>query len=80
MKIYAAYGINEFIICCGYKGYVIKEYFANYFLHHCRLPLRLKNNRMDVLRNGVEPLDRHARRHRREDDDGRAAQARRANM
>jgi glucose-1-phosphate cytidylyltransferase len=55
MKIYAAHGFNEFIICCGYKGYMIKQYFANYFLHHADCRFDLKNNRMDVLRNGVEP-------------------------
>jgi glucose-1-phosphate cytidylyltransferase len=55
MKIYAAHGISEFIICCGYKGYMIKQYFANYFLHQADCRFDLKNNRMDVLRNGVEP-------------------------
>jgi glucose-1-phosphate cytidylyltransferase len=55
MKIYAAHGITEFIVCCGYKGYVIKEYFANYFLYQADCRFDLKNNRMDVLRNGVEP-------------------------
>ncbi len=54
MKIYAAHGIDDFIICCGYKGYIIKEYFANYFLHQCDCRFDLKNNRMEVLRNGVE--------------------------
>ena len=54
MKIYAAHGVDDFIICCGYKGYVIKEYFANYFLHQCDCRFDLKNNRMDVLRNAVE--------------------------
>ena len=54
MKIYAAHGIDEFIVCCGYKGYVIKEYFANYFLRHCDCRFDLKNNRLDVLKNGVE--------------------------
>jgi glucose-1-phosphate cytidylyltransferase len=55
MKIYTAHGINEFIICCGYKGYMIKQYFANYFLHHTDCRFDVKNNRMDVLRNHVEP-------------------------
>ena|SRR5688572_4717831 len=54
MKIYSAYGINDFIICCGYKGYMIKEYFANYFLHHSDVRVDLKNDRLEVLRNGVE--------------------------
>lgn len=55
MKIYAAHGITDFIVCCGYKGYVIKEYFANYFLYQADCRFDLKNNRMEVLRNGVEP-------------------------
>ena len=55
MKIYAAHGIRDFVICCGYKGYMIKQYFANYFLYHADCRFDLKNNRMDVLRNGVEP-------------------------
>jgi glucose-1-phosphate cytidylyltransferase len=55
MKIYTAHGISEFIICCGYKGYMIKQYFANYFLHHTDCRFDVKNNRMDVLRNHVEP-------------------------
>jgi glucose-1-phosphate cytidylyltransferase len=54
MKIYSAYGINDFIICCGYKGYVIKEYFANYFLHRSDVMFDISNNRMEVLKNGVE--------------------------
>lgn len=55
MKIYSAYGVNEFIICCGYKGYVIKEYFANYFLHRADVMFDISNNRIEVLKNGVEP-------------------------
>jgi glucose-1-phosphate cytidylyltransferase len=55
MKIYSAYGINEFIICCGYKGYVIKEFFANYFLHCSDVTFDLKNNDIQVHQNGVEP-------------------------
>src|SRR5262245_52971379 len=54
LKIYTAHGITDFIICCGYKGYMIKEYFANYFLHQSDCRFDLKNNRMEVLRNGVE--------------------------
>ena len=45
MKIYSYYGINDFIICCGYKGYMIKEYFANYFLHKSDVTIDLKNNK-----------------------------------
>jgi glucose-1-phosphate cytidylyltransferase len=55
MKIYATHGITDFVICCGYKGYLIKEYFANYFLHNADCRFDLKQNTMHVLRNGVEP-------------------------
>lgn len=55
MKIYSHYGINEFIICCGYKGYVIKEYFANYFLHMSDVTFDMLNNKMEVHENKTEP-------------------------
>jgi len=55
MKIYAAHGINEFVICCGYKGYVIKEYFANYFLHMSDVTLDMSKNKMEVHQQNVEP-------------------------
>ncbi|WP_441000584.1 glucose-1-phosphate cytidylyltransferase [Fodinibius sp. SL11] len=55
LKIYSHYGINDFIICCGYKGYVIKEYFSNYFLHRSDVSFDLRNNEMKVLQNDVEP-------------------------
>lgn len=55
MKIYAHYGFNDFIICLGYKGYVIKEYFKNYFLHMSDVTFDMVNNRMDVHRKSVEP-------------------------
>ncbi len=55
MKIYTAYGINDFIICCGYKGYMIKEYFANYFLHMNDVTFDIKKNKTEVLQNGAEP-------------------------
>jgi glucose-1-phosphate cytidylyltransferase len=45
MKMYSAHGINDFVICCGYKGYVIKEYFANYFLHTSDVTFDIQNNR-----------------------------------
>jgi glucose-1-phosphate cytidylyltransferase len=48
MKNYSAYGVNEFVICCGYKGYVIKEYFANYFLHMSDVTFDMKTNQMQV--------------------------------
>ena len=55
MKIYSFYGINEFIICCGYKGYMIKEYFANYFLHMSDVTFDMKKNTMDVHLKHAEP-------------------------
>ena len=55
MKIYSAHGIHEFIICLGYKGYVIKEYFANYFLHMSDVSFDMANNKMEVHQNSVEP-------------------------
>lgn len=55
MKTYSFYGINEFIICCGYKGYVIKEYFANYFLHMSNVTFDMLNNKMEVHQNNAEP-------------------------
>jgi glucose-1-phosphate cytidylyltransferase len=55
MKGYSAHGINEFIICCGYKGYVIKEYFANYFLHMSDVTFDMQHNRMRVHQHNVEP-------------------------
>ena len=55
MKIYSAHGINDFVICCGYKGYVIKEYFHNYFLHRSAVTIDLANNTMRVHQNGAEP-------------------------
>lgn len=55
MKIYSVHGISEFIICCGYKGYVIKEYFANYFLHMSDVTFDLKLNQMEVHHKHAEP-------------------------
>lgn len=55
MKIYSFYGFNDFIICCGYKGYVIKEYFANYFLHQSDVTIDLGRNQTEILRSGAEP-------------------------
>ncbi len=55
MKIYSSYNINEFIICCGYKGYMIKEYFANYFLHMSDVTFDIKQNTMDVHHKFAEP-------------------------
>jgi glucose-1-phosphate cytidylyltransferase len=55
MKIYSAHGVNDFIICCGYKGYLIKEYFANYFLHMSDVTFDMSNNSMQVHQQNAEP-------------------------
>jgi len=55
MKIYSHHGINDFVICCGYKGYVIKEYFANYFLHMSDVTFDMVNNKMEVHHASAEP-------------------------
>lgn len=55
LKSYSAHGVNEFIICCGYKGYIIKEYFANYFLHMSDVTFDMSNNSMQVHQKKAEP-------------------------
>ena len=55
MKIYSAHGINDIIVCCGYRGYIIKEYFANYFLHMSDVTFDVANNRMEVHNKRAEP-------------------------
>ena len=55
MKMYSAHGINDFVICAGYKGYVIKEYFANYFLHMSDVTFDMAHNRMEVHKRNAEP-------------------------
>lgn len=55
MKMYSHHGVNEFVICCGYKGYVIKEYFANYFLHMSDVTFDMSNNTMSVHHRKAEP-------------------------
>jgi len=55
MKIYSAHGINDFVICCGYKGYVIKEFFANYFLHTSDVTFNMQLNTMEVHSRHAEP-------------------------
>jgi glucose-1-phosphate cytidylyltransferase len=55
MKIYSHYGVNDFIICCGYKGYIIKEYFANYFLHMSDVTFDMRSNSMKVHSERAEP-------------------------
>lgn len=55
MKLYSHHGVNEFVICCGYRGYVIKEYFANYFLHMSDVTFDIRENRMEVHERKSEP-------------------------
>ena len=55
MKLYAAHGVNDFVICCGYRGYIIKEYFANYFLHMSDVTFDMANNEMHVHEQHAEP-------------------------
>ena len=55
MKLYSAHGVNDFIICCGYKGYIIKEYFANYFLHMSDVTFDVSRNTMEVHQRKAEP-------------------------
>ena len=55
MKMYSAHGVNEFVICCGYKGYMIKEYFANYFLHMSDVTFDMSNNDMEIHQKKAEP-------------------------
>ncbi|MDH5528769.1 MAG: sugar phosphate nucleotidyltransferase, partial [Paracoccaceae bacterium] len=55
MKIYAAHGINDFIVCLGYRGYVIKEYFANYYLHGSDVTFDLKTGATEIIHNQSEP-------------------------
>lgn len=55
MKIYSSHDVNDFVICCGYKSYMIKEYFANYFLHQSDVTFCMKDNSMQVHQNNVEP-------------------------
>ena len=55
MKIYSSFGFNDFIICLGYKGYIIKEYFANYFLHQSDVTIDLNNNSIKTHKTSAEP-------------------------
>lgn len=55
MKLYSSYGLKDFIICCGYKGYLIKEYFANYSLHTTDIKVDVSNNKIEILKNFTEP-------------------------
>ena len=67
MKIYSAHGINDFVICLGYQGYMIKEYFANYFLHTSDVTFDIANNSMEVHQQQRRAVAGDARRHRRGD-------------
>tara|TARA_B100001250_G_C19788256_1_gene785189 strand:- start:844 stop:1617 length:774 start_codon:yes stop_codon:yes gene_type:complete len=55
MKMYSAHGINDFVVCCGYKGYLIKEYFANYFLHTSDVTFDIQQNEMEIHQRNAEP-------------------------
>ena len=55
MKIYSYYGYNEFILCLGYKGYLVKEYFSNYLLHQSDITIDIKDNKIEVHNNHTEP-------------------------
>lgn len=55
LKMYSHHGVNDFVVCCGYKGYVIKEYFANYFLHMSDITFDMRSNRMEVHQKRAEP-------------------------
>ena len=78
MKIYSAHGVNDFVICCGYKGYVIKEYFANYFLHMSDVTFDMARQQHGSASAEGRAVARDAGRHRRGHHDRRPPQARRA--
>ena len=67
MKIYSAHGLNDFIICLGYKGYMIKEYFSNYFLHMSDVTIDLARNATEIHHDRRRALARDPGRHRRGD-------------
>jgi glucose-1-phosphate cytidylyltransferase len=75
--LYSHHGINDFVICLGYKGYMIKEYFANYFLHNSDVTFDMSTNRMQVHHKHAEPWRVTLGRYRRPDPDRRTSQARR---
>jgi glucose-1-phosphate cytidylyltransferase len=57
LKTYSSFSVNEFLICCGYKGYVLKEYFANYFLHMSDVTFHVRTNSMEVHQKNAEPCE-----------------------
>ena len=77
MKLYSAHGVNDFVICCGYKGYVIKEYFANYFLHMSDVTFDMTQKPDGGSSAKGRAVAGHPGRHRRRDDDRRPPEARR---
>ena len=75
MKIYAHHGIADFVVCLGYKGYIIKEYFSNYFLHSSDVTIDARENRITFHETKAEPWRVTSGGHRREDADGRPVEA-----
>ncbi len=75
MQMFSAYGVSDFIICLGYKGYVIKEFFLNYRLHLSDVTMHLGSGDIEFHRSAGRELERVAHRDRRGDDDGRPPQA-----
>ena len=67
MKLYSMHGVNEFIICCGYKGYLIKEYFANYFLHMSDVTFDMNNNKMERMNGELRDREKVMRSLKRDD-------------
>ena len=78
MKLYAAHGLTDFVICLGYKGYMIKEYFANFVLHNSDVTIDVIENRITYHHSEVEPWRDYARGYGRGDAHGRPTEARRA--
>ena len=76
MKIYARYGLTDFIVCLGYKGYMIKEYFVNFFLHNSDITVDTADNKITFLQNYRRALARNPHRYRRKHPDWRTSEAR----
>ena len=74
LKMYSQHGIFDFVICLGYRGYMIKEYFANYFLHTSDVTFHMPENRMEVHGNADRAMARDTRRYGRTNRDGRSHQ------
>ena len=69
MKTYSHYGFNDFVICLGYKGYMVKEYFANYFLHQSDICLDLEENKLEIIDSKDRTLEDNSGKHRYENHD-----------